>query len=169
MVRRSTFTSRPLSAWCGCWGTSAEQISAGSHRWTLTSWRDRYKRVHHLLIIQLQYSFPRNMSQLSLCFSLWSYGGRMSAAMKIFSTSSDNMLRRWARLVLTSSFFSSLEGFNFTEGQLEISYCYSLQLWQTNKVFKKYFHPLNVFTFSHVAIPLHCLLLGFYLNQHNVV
>lgn len=41
-----------------------------------------------------------------------SYGGRISAAMKIFSTSSDRMLRRCARFRFTSSFFSSLEGFS---------------------------------------------------------
>jgi len=38
------------------------------------------------------------------------HGGRISAAMNIFSTSSDTMLRRLARFTFTSSFFSSLEG-----------------------------------------------------------
>ena len=40
------------------------------------------------------------------------YGGRISAAMKIFSTSSDRMLRRCAKFRFTSSFLSNLEGFS---------------------------------------------------------
>lgn len=40
------------------------------------------------------------------------YGGSISAAMNIFSTSSESILSRCAKLVLTSSFFSSFEGFN---------------------------------------------------------
>lgn len=47
-----------------------------------------------------------------LCEGKWAYGGRISAAMKIFSTSSDSMLRRCPRFIFTSSFFSSFEGFN---------------------------------------------------------
>lgn len=41
------------------------------------------------------------------------YGGKISAAINIFSTSSDRMLSKWARFRLTSSFFSSLEGFSY--------------------------------------------------------
>lgn len=41
------------------------------------------------------------------------YGGKISAAINIFSTSSDRMLSKWARFRLTSSFFSSLDGFSY--------------------------------------------------------
>lgn len=46
------------------------------------------------------------------CYS--AYGGKISAAMKIFSTSSERMMSRLVRFRFTSSFFSSLDGFSFT-------------------------------------------------------
>lgn len=39
--------------------------------------------------------------------------------MKIFSTSSDRMLRRCARFRFTSSFFSSFEGFSLKQAKME--------------------------------------------------
>lgn len=55
-------------------------------------------------------------NQISADFSRkywWTYGGSISAAMNIFSTSSERILSRCAKLVFTSSFFSNFEGFNW--------------------------------------------------------
>lgn len=94
-------------AWWCWWATSVAQTSADSRRCTSKYWKSNYRDtwIDFLGSLDLWFDFL-------LCEGKWAYGGRISAAMKIFSTSSDSMLRRCPRFIFTSSFFSSFEGFN---------------------------------------------------------
>lgn len=169
------FTSQLSSSWWCWWAISAAQTSVGSHRWTLTScschqrgWVSLWTHVFRLKQL-VKIILPRTMVKVNVQHAcVCSYGGRISAAMKIFSTSSDRMLRRWARFRFTSSFFSSLDGFSFKDAKVEqrltfwckvqisaFLVCLVLTLfscfnpksnrWCTDKIFSKYVWSLDKF------------------------
>lgn len=57
------------------------------------------------------------------------YGGSISAAMNIFSTNSESILSRCAKLVFTSSFFSNFEGFNWNRKRLVFFFYLELHIY----------------------------------------